>query len=576
MPSRSLVAGAVTVLTLIVAGIGTAQTLPAGPQVLTFFSDVDDTEQPYGLYIPPNYDAARRYPLVISLHGGGSNHRLNLRRVFGRSNAPGENDVEASRYFPSWDDVEYIVATPLARGSMGYQGLAEKDVYDVLADVKRRFSIDEDRVYLTGLSMGGGGALWLGLSRPDLWAAIAIVCPAVPEGAEELAPNGLNVPFHLFQGDVDPVTLPERTREWVELLRANGARVEYVEYPGVSHNSWENAYADGRIFEWFGRFRRDRYPERVSFTSARYEYDGAYWVRLDAFTPGTPASIEARFTGANRVVVSTRDLDGFSFVLDGHPQFQAERPLEVIIDGRAVRVRAGEPTAFHRQGGRWVAGRYQAQEGEKRKGSEGPLGAVISDRHVYVYGTAGDPSPEEIQARRAEAEIAANWHVGGRPLLVFPRVVADTLVRPSDHESAHLVLFGTAETNRLIARLSERLPMQLDPAAAGEYGLVYVLPANGRYVLVSSGLPWWSRAAPLPAGFGAMVDPERRRWRPHAAPGGPLMYMPDFVLFRGGADQVVVQGHFDRNWGIRPADARALNTSGVVRMPVVHSRAARD
>ena len=54
---------------------------------------------------------------------------------------------------------------------MGYQGIAEKDVYDVLADVKARFSVDEDRVYLTGLDMGGGGALWLGLTRPDIWAA---------------------------------------------------------------------------------------------------------------------------------------------------------------------------------------------------------------------------------------------------------------------------------------------------------------------------------------------------------------------------------------------------------------------
>lgn len=77
------------------------QKLPAGPQVLTFFSNADDTEQPYGLYIPQHYDPQKKYPLVIMLHGAGSNHRLALRRVFGKSNAPGENDVEASRYFPN-------------------------------------------------------------------------------------------------------------------------------------------------------------------------------------------------------------------------------------------------------------------------------------------------------------------------------------------------------------------------------------------------------------------------------------------------------------------------------------------
>lgn len=65
---------------LLQVSAASAQLLPPGPQVLTFFSDVDDTEQPYALYLPPNFDASRRYPLVVSLHGAGSNHRLNLRR----------------------------------------------------------------------------------------------------------------------------------------------------------------------------------------------------------------------------------------------------------------------------------------------------------------------------------------------------------------------------------------------------------------------------------------------------------------------------------------------------------------
>ncbi len=145
-----------------------AQKLESGPQVLTIFSNVDDSEQPYGLYLPKHFNPSKKYPLVIMLHGAYSNHRLALRRVFGRSNINAETDVEASRYFPRWRDINYIVATPLARGTMGYQGIAEKDVCDVLTDVEKRFPIDKDRVYLTGLSMGGGGTLWLGLTRPDI------------------------------------------------------------------------------------------------------------------------------------------------------------------------------------------------------------------------------------------------------------------------------------------------------------------------------------------------------------------------------------------------------------------------
>ena len=324
---------AVAAVVLVCSADAYGQALQPGPQVLTIYSDVDDTEQPYALYLPERPDPSGRYPLVISLHGAGSNHRLNLKRVFGKTNAPGETDVEASRYFPEWEDRGYIVAAPYARGTMGYQGVSEKDVMDVLADVKRRFPIDEDRVYLTGLSMGGGGTLWMGLTRPDLWAAIAPVCPAPPQGTERFAPNALNVPVHIFQGGADPVVRPEGVRAWVDSLKALGTAVEYVEYPGVQHDSWVNAYADGQIFDWFDQFRRDPYPERVRFTTDRYAYDGAYWVRLDALTPGVPAQIDARFTGTNAVEVTTSGLDGFTLHLSGHPRYAPGRAVTVRIDG---------------------------------------------------------------------------------------------------------------------------------------------------------------------------------------------------------------------------------------------------
>ena len=320
----------VAVLTpaVVAARTSIAQTLKAGPQVLTFFSDVDDSEQPYALYLPKNFDSAKKYPLVVSLHGAGSNHRLNLRRVFGKSNQNGENDVEATRYFPEWRDVEYIVASPLARGTMGYQGIAEKDVYDVLDDVKKRFPIDDDRVYLTGLSMGGGGTLWLGLTRPDVWAAIAPVCPAPPEETRDLAQNALNLPVHIFQGGADPVVKPEGTREWVKNFEGLGTKVEYDEYPGVSHDSWVNAYKDEAIFDWFAKHRRDRKPDRVRFATTKYKYPSAYWVRIDELTPGTLAKIDAKFAAPNQLEISTTDLAAFTLQLAGHPKFMRKSTAE--------------------------------------------------------------------------------------------------------------------------------------------------------------------------------------------------------------------------------------------------------
>jgi len=87
-------------------------------------------------------------------------------------------------------DAGYIVACPLARGTMGYQGIAETDVYDVLADVLRRYPIDRNRIYLTGISMGATGALRFALTRPAEWAAVALVCPGADPRLTVPDPSG--------------------------------------------------------------------------------------------------------------------------------------------------------------------------------------------------------------------------------------------------------------------------------------------------------------------------------------------------------------------------------------------------
>jgi predicted peptidase len=261
-----------------------AQPLKTGPQDLSFISSADESYQPYALYIPENYDASKKYPLVIFLHGGWSNHRLGLRRVFGQGNiqgpefgtpgfVPPEDDLEATRVYPELKKVDYIVAAPFARGTAGYQGIPEQDVFDMLADIKSRVNIDEDRMYLTGLSMGGGGTLWIGLTRPDMWAAIAPVCAGAPAGAENLAGNAVNIPVHLFVGDRDG--LMASVKEWHQKFIANEVNVKYVEYPGIGHNSWEYAYKDGFIFEWFSQFKRDLFPAQVKYTTKQLKYNEA-------------------------------------------------------------------------------------------------------------------------------------------------------------------------------------------------------------------------------------------------------------------------------------------------------------
>jgi enterochelin esterase-like enzyme len=538
------------------------QKLNPGPQDLSFFSTVDEADQPYAVYIPNNYNESKKYPLVIFLHGAWSNHRLGLRRAFGQGNSQGvdfikpgnvpvETDLESTRYFPKLKDVDYIVAAPLARGTAGYQGIPEQDVYDMLADLKGRFSIDENRIYLTGLSMGGGGTIWLGLTRPDIWAAIAPCCPAPPDGSTDLASNCLNLPVHLFIGDKD--FLYKTAVDWKARFEASTPRFEYIEYPGIGHNSWEYAYKDGFIFDWFSQFVRDPFPQQVRFNTKWYKYDKAYWVRLDEFTPGTLATIDARFTSANNIEVTTSGLEGFTLNLGSHPMFSPAQKLNIKVDGKLLTVKTPDAASFTKSGGSWVNKRFTPGLTSKQQGAEGPMSAAVGSNHVYVYGTGGNPSREELAQRRDQAMLAADWSGMGGRIMVFPRVISDREVRQSDYDNSNLVLFGTKETNSIIAKLADKLPAQLNNEAR-EYGFVYIFPMNRHYVLVNSGLPWWTpEKKPAEGGMAFMGSKIE-----------VLKKFQDFVLFRESPDDIIAQGTFTNDWKFPDEAVTKIRSTGVV------------
>lgn len=536
----------VTAVAAIAAALapGFAQSLASGPQIATFVSPTDDSNQPYALYVPPNLDPARKYPLVMSLHAEDTTPQICLMRIFGETNRLADGSLAPLRFFRG-RDVDMIVACPLARGTMGYEGIAERDVYDVLADVKRRLPVDEDRVYLTGIGMGGGGALRLALTRPDVWAAVAVICPAISPGLESFVPNALHVPVRLFQGELDPVVPAQSVRLWQRRFLDLSVAADYVEYPTARHNAWDYAYKDGAVFDWFAHFQRNRYPERVRFVTDSYQYPSAYWVRIDGLTPGILASIDARQIGKTEARVDTQNLEGFTLSLD-------HRVASVAIDGTVHRIPPADSVSFHKDAGKWVKG-TEPRSG-KGPGSEGPIAAAVSARHMYVYGTLGASSAEEIDQRRALAERAAEWSTMREHLQLRFAVKADIALTAEDLDQ-NLVLFGTRETNSVIARLANRLPLALSPGAA-DYGLLFLAPAGKHYVLISSGLPWWTGE-----------DEARRVAEPfEPQPYAELATFGDYIVFKGSVAHVVAEGRFDRDWKIPAEAATKMMATGVVTL----------
>ena len=218
--------------------------------------------------------------------------------------------------------------------------------------------------------MGGGGALRLALSRPDVWAAVAPVCPSPIPGIEELAGNALNLPIRLFHGDIDPMVSVDSSRAWHRRFLDLGVPADYIEYPGVRHNAWDQAYRNGAIFDWFAKFRRNRFPRRVRFVTRSYRYGSAYWVRIDGLTPGVPASIDAAWSGNAALKVETQNVDAFTVNLEQLPDAPIPVvPITVTIDGVSLRVKPAAALSFIKTATRWREGFYtplRFHTGDKR------------------------------------------------------------------------------------------------------------------------------------------------------------------------------------------------------------------
>lgn len=222
-------------------------------EALTYF-DSQGNSLPYRLLKPANYDPAKKYPLVLFLHGSGERGTDNHSHILSSKGAyEFINTAHDYAYFMpipqcpmndnwteiEWNKLQYIMNAEPTESMRLVMELIEK--------VQGEFSIDPARIYATGLSMGGMGTWDLVIRKPKWFAAAITVCGGYDKTQASLIKN---IPFLVFHGSTDPVVPVEGSRTMVKALKAVGARVEYVEYEGADHFIWERTYTDKKVIDW--------------------------------------------------------------------------------------------------------------------------------------------------------------------------------------------------------------------------------------------------------------------------------------------------------------------------------------
>jgi predicted peptidase len=128
-------------------------------------------------------------------------------------------------------------------------------VWPFIEEMKERYPIDPDRLYLTGLSMGGSGTWDLLLAHPDAFAAAVPICGegdtnSLPYLPTEQLEKIKHLPIWAFHGEQDTEVPVRRSREMIDALKKLGANVKLTVYPGVGHNSWTQTYTNAELYTW--------------------------------------------------------------------------------------------------------------------------------------------------------------------------------------------------------------------------------------------------------------------------------------------------------------------------------------
>ncbi len=477
--------------------------------------------QGYAIYLPPNYDPERAYPLMIVLHGGSSNGNLFLGVVLG-NNMDWERynqflyDDFTARWTPDW-----IVVAPDGVGQVIWRWMGEQDVLEVLDDVQRHYRVDANRVVLGGLSNGGMGAYTIGSRHAWRFSAVQAMAGAPswlqytggrPTDAEvtamrrisamELLGNVENTRFFYYHGTEDPGPMrPAFVRELDRRVEETGVRITGRWYQH-GHDLLYLVHRHGRVYPDLAELVRDPRPAEVTVVTGDYRAARQHWVTVTRIADYPELARVHATAAAGRIAVeASENTLELSLDLRDAP-VGASGATRIEVDGTEVydgpRAHLGHVVHIARGEDGWRLGFLPRAEGlEKVPGLAGPMSDAYHDRIVHVYGTQN--AENERTLRQTAERGARGWPLGLWTL--EQEVVADTDLTDEHLRSAHLALYGGPGDNAVLERIMDRLPIRLEEGAVvmdngrrfegRDVGVRYVYPnpeSPGRYVLVHGGV----------------------------------------------------------------------------------------
>jgi hypothetical protein len=530
-----------------------------GLVVRGYVSKIDGSVQPYGLVVPATFaleqNKARR--LDVWLHGR-DNNLTELKFISDRMKSYGE-----------FTPVDTFVLHPYGRYCNAFKFAGETDVFEAMEHVKKSYRIDDGRIALRGFSMGGAGAWHLGAHHPGVWSVVApgagfaetaeyqkfgtnrAKVPGWEQtlwqlyDATDYAANFANVPVISYAGLQDPQRqsgdVMERAMkaEGLNLPRVWGTNIGHKYTPEAKRevNAFVNAAVEAVTLS---------FPRAARFTTRTLRYNRTRHLRVDELIKHWERA-DITWTNApdGGLEIWTKNISAFTLhsIKDSPTWFKSG----VRINGRPAPT---APLGFANPSGAFRSFRLGANgdwDGaksallHKQSGLQGPIDDAFMDSFLVVRPT-GKTANESVSAWTSAqlAKATNDWRAQFRG---DARVKDDSQVTDADIAAHNLILFGDPQSNKLLGRIADKLPVQWNaqfvkvgdktfPAATHAPVFIFPNPLNPRcYVVVNSGFT-----------FAAAGNASNAQQTPK---------LPDWAVFEMAGNSVALADFFDEQWRVK-------------------------
>ena len=177
-----------------------------------------------------------KVPLIVFLHGSGE-RGTDLEKVKAHSPFTYKNLIKEP----------VAILAPQCPENVWWD---TETVYQLIKEIQQKYKIDESRIILTGLSMGGWGTLKLAMEHPEMFSAVVPVCAPVDRLMMVRADQYKNLPMKIFHGGNDDIVSPMNSIEIYQAIKKINPTVSLTIFPDENHNSWDSTYSDPKLYEW--------------------------------------------------------------------------------------------------------------------------------------------------------------------------------------------------------------------------------------------------------------------------------------------------------------------------------------